>query len=59
MSSNLAVRVKELHKLYRIGVANESSDSMVGALSRFIRSPLRNYRKYRSLYNFEDVDFEQ
>ena len=58
MSSNLAVRVKELHKLYRIGVANESSDSMVGALSRFVRSPLRNYRKYRSLYNFEDVDFD-
>ena len=58
MKSSLAVKVEELNKLYRIGVANESSDSMIGALSRFVRSPLRNYRKYRSLYNFEDVNFD-
>lgn len=57
MSSDTAVRVEELNKLYRIGVAAESSDSIVGAFSRFVRSPIRNFKKYRSLYNFQDVDF--
>ena len=58
MSSDLAVRVEDLNKLYRIGVASESSDSMIGALSKFLRSPVRNFRKYRSLYDFTDVDFD-
>ncbi len=58
MSSDLAVRVEGLNKLYRIGVATESADSLVSALARFVRAPMRNYRKYRSLYNFNDVDFD-
>jgi len=58
MSSDLAVKVENLNKLYRIGVATESADSLASAVTRFIRSPLRNYRKYRSLYNFNDVDFD-
>ncbi|MGI9379659.1 MAG: ABC transporter ATP-binding protein, partial [Methyloligellaceae bacterium] len=58
MSSKLAVRVEDLNKLYRIGVAAESSDSIAGALSNFVRSPLSNLKKYRSLYNFGDVDFD-
>ena len=58
MSSDLAVKVENLSKLYRIGVAAKSTDSLVSALSKFARSPLRNYRKYRSLYDFDDVDFD-
>jgi lipopolysaccharide transport system ATP-binding protein len=58
MSSQLAVKVEDLNKLYRIGVAAESSDSIVGAFSNFVRSPLSNFKKYRSLYNFGDVDFD-
>jgi lipopolysaccharide transport system ATP-binding protein len=58
MSSDLAVKVEDLNKLYRIGTATESSDNLVTALARFLRSPLTNYRKYRSLYNFGDVDFD-
>lgn len=58
MSSQLAVKVENLNKLYRIGVATESSDSIAGALSNFIRSPLSNLKKYRSLYDFGDVDFD-
>jgi lipopolysaccharide transport system ATP-binding protein len=58
MSSQLAVKVEDLNKLYRIGVAAESSDSIAGAFSNFVRSPLRNLKKYRSLYNFGDVDFD-
>ena len=58
MSSELAVKVEDLNKLYRIGVAAEASDSIAGAFSNFIRSPLSNLKKYRSLYNFGDVDFD-
>ena len=58
MSSQLAVKVEDLNKLYRIGVASESSDSIAGAFSNFVRSPLRNLKKYRSLYNLGDVDFD-
>jgi len=58
MSSDLAVKVEDLNKLYRIGVASKSADSIVGALSSFVRSPIRNYLKYRSLYDFRDVNFD-
>lgn len=58
MSSELAVKVEGLSKLYRIGVAGDSSDSLMGTLSKIVRSPLRNFRKYRSLYDFRDVDLD-
>jgi lipopolysaccharide transport system ATP-binding protein len=58
MTSDLAVRVEDLNKLYRIGTATESSDNLISALGKFARAPLRNYKKYRSLYDFKDVDFD-
>ena len=58
MSSKTAVSVENLNKFYRIGVAVDKSDSAVAALSKFIRSPLSNYKKYRSLYKFNDIDLE-
>ena len=54
----MAVKVEDLSKLYRIGVATKSADNLVGSLANFLRSPIRNFRKYRSLYNFSDVDFD-
>ena len=57
-SSDFAVRVDRLNKLYRIGTAVEKSENLVSAFANVVRSPLRNYKKYRSLYNFNDVDFD-
>ncbi|SVD53845.1 uncharacterized protein METZ01_LOCUS406699, partial [marine metagenome] len=50
VSSKSAVTVENLNKFYRIGVADEKSDTAGAALGKFIRSPVTNYKKYRSLY---------
>ena len=50
-----AIRVQGLSKLYRIGLQEQVSDSFGGAMLQFIKRPLSNFRKYKSLYNFDDV----
>ena len=57
MSSNdVAVKVEHLSKRYRIGLKEEMHDSIGSAVLNFFKSPLKNYRKYRSLYRFDDMD---
>lgn len=58
MRSDTAVKVENLNKLYRIGIAKDASDSLIGALTNIVSSPVRNFRKYRSLYDFSDVDLD-
>jgi lipopolysaccharide transport system ATP-binding protein len=53
--SNLAIKVNDISKLYRLGVKDQVNDSLGAAFLDFIKSPLKNYRKYRSLYKFDDV----
>jgi lipopolysaccharide transport system ATP-binding protein len=56
MSSNdIAIRVENMSKVYRIGVRENMHDSIGSAIFDFIKSPLKNYRKYRSLYRFDDI----
>ena len=50
-----AIRVQGLSKLYRIGMQDQISDSVGGALLQILKRPLSNFRKYKSLYNFDDV----
>ena len=52
---DFAVTVEGLSKIYRIGLKEQAHDTFARAAIDFIRSPLQNYRKYRSLYRFEDV----
>lgn len=54
--SDIAVKVDGVSKLYRLGVKEQTNENLGGALLDVIRSPLKNYRKYRSLYRFDDVD---
>jgi lipopolysaccharide transport system ATP-binding protein len=54
--SDIAIKVQNISKLYRIGLKEEMHDSFGGAMLSFIKSPLKNYRKYRSLYKFDDVE---
>ena len=49
------ITVENIAKVYRIGVKEKMHDSLAGAVTDFIRSPLKNYRTYRSLYTFDDV----
>lgn len=59
MKSNIkAINVEGVSKCYRIGLEDEVSDTFIEAAFNFFKSPLRNYRKYRSLYKFNDIDPE-
>lgn len=54
-TSNIAIKVDNVGKLYRIGENENMHDSLGGLITNFIKSPLKNYRKYRSLYKFDDI----
>jgi len=54
--NDVAIKVENLSKFYRLGVKESSQDSMMTSMLDALRSPLKNYRKYRSLYDFSDID---
>ena len=54
-SSNLAIKAENLSKIYRIGLKEKMRDSFAAAMFDFIKSPWKNYQKYRSLYKFDDI----
>lgn len=54
--ANTAVEIKGLSKRYRIGLEEERHENFISALLNAIKSPLKNYRQYRSLYDFRDID---
>jgi lipopolysaccharide transport system ATP-binding protein len=58
-SKRIAIRVANISKCYRIGSKEKVHDSLGGAIFDWISSPLKNYRKYRSLYDFGDTDVTQ
>ncbi len=57
-SSDVAIRVNNVTKVYRLGVKEEVEDSLVSTFAKMIRSPIKNYKKYHSLYDFSDLDFD-
>jgi len=60
MSPNeLSIKVENIGKRYRIGMKEKIHDSIGGSILSFLKSPLSNYRKYRSLYKFNDIDLNQ
>jgi lipopolysaccharide transport system ATP-binding protein len=58
-SEKNVIKVEGLHKHYRIGLKEEMHDSFLVAALNFFKSPLTNYRKYRSLYRFDDINPDQ
>ena len=60
MSSNdIAIKVENISKIYRIGLKREMQEHFASAIFDFIKSPWKNYRKYRSLYKFDDFNLDQ
>jgi len=55
-NKNIAIKVKNISKRYRIGAEITKHDAFGSAIFNFLKSPLNNYRKYRSLYKFDDVE---
>lgn len=53
-SNDIAIKVENISKRYRIGLKEDMHDSVGSAIFDFIKKPLTNYRKYRSLYKFRN-----
>ncbi len=56
MERDIAIKVERMSKMYRLGVREQARDSLGAAMFDFLKSPLKNYRKYRALYDFRDID---
>ncbi|MBI5055574.1 MAG: ABC transporter ATP-binding protein [Nitrospirae bacterium] len=54
-SGETVIRAENLSKCYRIGLNENVNDSLARNVFDFIKSPVKNYRRHRSLYNFDDV----
>lgn len=54
MQDDIAISVEDLSKRFRIGLKDEVSDSLADSVIQAIRSPIKNFRKYRSLYKFDE-----
>ncbi|MEM7207696.1 MAG: ABC transporter ATP-binding protein [Pseudomonadota bacterium] len=51
-----AIEAENISKIYRLGVKLKRDENIVSSIGRMLKSPISNYKKYRSLYKFEDVD---
>jgi len=56
LNKNIALKIENISKIYRIGTKEDISDNMTSTIVNFFKSPIANYRKYRSLYRFDDID---
>lgn len=54
-TGNLAIEVNKLSKVYRIGQKRKIHDTFGGAILDFVGSPIKNFKKFRSLYSFKDI----
>ena len=48
-TNDIAIRLENVSKVYRLGVKDETEESLVKSFAKIIKSPMKNYRKYRSL----------
>jgi len=53
--SDIAIRVENLGKAYRIGLKEQQHETMLGAFAAWVKSPLKNFREVRSLSSFGDL----
>lgn len=56
--NDIAIRIENVSKIYRLGAKEEAEDSLIKSFAQMIKSPIKNYKKYNSLYNFSDLDFD-
>jgi len=54
--SDIAIKVEKLSKAYRIGLKEQKHDTLGAALVSWIKSPLVNFRRLRSLSHFDNYD---
>ena len=52
--NDIAVKVENLSKRYRIGLKEQLPETLVAAMTGWLRSPLANYRQLRGLSQFSE-----
>ena len=52
--SEIAIRVENLSKRYRIGLKEEMHDTFIASMIDFVRRPLENLRRLRRLSQFKE-----
>jgi lipopolysaccharide transport system ATP-binding protein len=52
MMSDVAIKVENLGKLYRLGLKEEVYDTLAASMWSWVKAPLRNYKRLRSLNTF-------
>jgi lipopolysaccharide transport system ATP-binding protein len=55
-NKNIAFKADNISKIYRLGLKDTEQETLGESLFSFIKSPVKNFRKYRSLYNFSDAE---
>jgi lipopolysaccharide transport system ATP-binding protein len=55
-NKDIAIKVEKIGKCYRIGLKEKVHESFGGAIFDIIKSPFKNYRKYQSLYKFDNIE---
>ena len=58
-SKTTVITVDNLSKRYRIGLKDDLKDNFSDAFFDFLKSPLKNYKKHRSLYKFNKHDLRE
>jgi lipopolysaccharide transport system ATP-binding protein len=56
MFNDSAIEINGLSKIYRIGLKEKRHTSLSSAVISFLKSPLKNYRYYKSLYKFNNIE---
>ena len=54
MMNDIAIRVENLSKRYRIGLKDQMHDTFAGAMMAFVKRPIRNLRNLRRLSSFDE-----
>jgi lipopolysaccharide transport system ATP-binding protein len=56
--TDLAIKVENLSKRYRIGLQDARQETLVGTAAAWLKSPLNNFRRLRRLNAFADEEAE-
>jgi len=55
-NTDFSIRVEGISKLYRLGAIDQKEDNITSMVFGMLKNPIKNYLKYRSTYDFSDVE---
>ncbi len=59
MNKDIAFRARNISKVYRIGLNDTVNENLGSVIIGALRSPIKNYKKYRSLYKFKESELQE